>query len=124
MRGTVILLAALFWALLSTTALATTIVVKPDGTGDYPTIQEAIDGGGTSLRDNQYRQPDGGGGAFQGLLTVYGRAGGDCPRCATRRRRSSRPGGPDEHPASGVRIAPPHRAPGRRALQRALHRRR
>ena len=44
-------------------------------------LSEAIEGGGTSLRDNQYRRPDGGGGAYQDLLAVYGRAGSDCARC-------------------------------------------
>jgi formamidopyrimidine-DNA glycosylase len=44
-------------------------------------LTEAIDGGGTSLRDNQYRQPDGDGGAYQDLLAVYGRAGQSCLHC-------------------------------------------
>jgi len=44
-------------------------------------LQEAIEGCGTSLRDYQYRQPDGAMGEFQVLLAVYGRAGEDCPRC-------------------------------------------
>lgn len=44
-------------------------------------LQDAIEGGGTSLQDNQYRQPDGGGGAYQNLLAVYGREGDACPRC-------------------------------------------
>jgi formamidopyrimidine-DNA glycosylase len=43
----------------------------------------AIGEGGTSLRDNQYRQPDGEGGAYQDLLAVYGRAGQGCLRCGT-----------------------------------------
>jgi formamidopyrimidine-DNA glycosylase len=49
--------------------------------GIVSVLSEAIGGGGTSLRDNQYRQPDGQGGTFQTLLAVYGRAGCDCPRC-------------------------------------------
>ena len=44
-------------------------------------LAEAIGEGGTSLSDNQYRQPDGAGGAYQSLLAVYGRAGQDCLRC-------------------------------------------
>jgi formamidopyrimidine-DNA glycosylase len=51
--------------------------------GIVSVLVEAIEGGGTSLRDNQYRQPDGGAGAYQDLLAVYGRSGGDCPRCGT-----------------------------------------
>jgi formamidopyrimidine-DNA glycosylase len=49
--------------------------------GIVTVLTEAIEGGGTSLRDNQYRQPDGAAGAYQDLLAVYGRAGRDCPRC-------------------------------------------
>jgi formamidopyrimidine-DNA glycosylase len=49
--------------------------------GIVSVLEEALEEGGTSLRDNQYRQPDGGAGAYQDLLAVYGRAGGDCPRC-------------------------------------------
>jgi formamidopyrimidine-DNA glycosylase len=49
--------------------------------GIVSVLGEAIDGGGTSLRDQQYRQPDGDTGAYQDLLAVYGRAGGECPRC-------------------------------------------
>ncbi len=49
--------------------------------GIVSVLTEAIEGGGTSLRDNQYRQPDGGGGAYQTLLAVYGRAGQACLRC-------------------------------------------
>lgn len=49
--------------------------------GIVSVLDEAIGGGGTSLRDNQYRQPDGGAGAYQDLLAVYGREGRDCPRC-------------------------------------------
>jgi formamidopyrimidine-DNA glycosylase len=49
--------------------------------GIVSVLREAIAGGGTSLRDNQYRQPDGDTGAYQHLLAVYGRAGQDCPRC-------------------------------------------
>jgi formamidopyrimidine-DNA glycosylase len=44
-------------------------------------LTQAIDQEGTSLRDNQYRQPDGTTGGFQDLLAVYGRAGQSCPRC-------------------------------------------
>ena len=37
-------LAAIFLLLLvSSAATATTYVIRPDGTGDYPTIQAAID---------------------------------------------------------------------------------
>jgi len=46
-------------------------------------LTAAIGEGGTSLSDNQYRQPDGGGGAYQDLLAVYGRAGQGCLRCDT-----------------------------------------
>jgi formamidopyrimidine-DNA glycosylase len=49
--------------------------------GIVSVLGEAIDGGGTSLRDQQYRQPDGGAGAYQDLLAVYGRVGGECLRC-------------------------------------------
>jgi formamidopyrimidine-DNA glycosylase len=44
-------------------------------------LRQAIGEGGTSLRDNQYRQPDGAGGGYQELLAVYGRDGNPCPRC-------------------------------------------
>jgi len=50
-------------------------------------LREAIEGGGTSLRDNQYRQPDGEAGGYQELLAVYGRAGGACPRCGSEIQR-------------------------------------
>jgi formamidopyrimidine-DNA glycosylase len=46
-------------------------------------LTQAIDQEGTSLRDNQYRQPDGTAGGFQDVLAVYGRAGQSCPRCGT-----------------------------------------
>ena len=49
--------------------------------GIVSVLREAIADGGTSLRDNQYRQPDGDTGAYQHLLAVYGRAEQDCPRC-------------------------------------------
>jgi formamidopyrimidine-DNA glycosylase len=49
--------------------------------GIVSVLTEAIEGGGSSLRDKQYRQPDGGPGAYQDLLAVYGRAGQNCPRC-------------------------------------------
>lgn len=49
--------------------------------GIVSVLQEAIEGGGTSLRDQQYRQPDGSSGAHQDALDVYGRAGQNCPRC-------------------------------------------
>jgi formamidopyrimidine-DNA glycosylase len=49
--------------------------------GIVSVLREAIGGGGSSLRDNQYRQPDGETGAYQALLAVYGRVGRDCPRC-------------------------------------------
>jgi formamidopyrimidine-DNA glycosylase len=50
-------------------------------------LREAIEGGGTSLRDNQYRQPDGEAGGYQELLAVYGRTGGACPRCGSEIQR-------------------------------------
>ena len=46
-------------------------------------LTEAIGEGGTSLSDKQYRQPDGGVGAYQNQLAVYGRAGQGCLRCDT-----------------------------------------
>ncbi len=46
-------------------------------------LREAIEGGGTSLPDEQYRQPDGSSGAHQDALDVYGRTGQACPRCHT-----------------------------------------
>jgi formamidopyrimidine-DNA glycosylase len=49
--------------------------------GIVSVLREAIADGGTSLRDNQYRQPDGEAGAYQDLLAIYGRAGRNCPRC-------------------------------------------
>jgi formamidopyrimidine-DNA glycosylase len=49
--------------------------------GIVSVLCEAIKHGGTSLRDQQYVQPDGGPGAYQDLLAVYGRAGQNCPRC-------------------------------------------
>lgn len=49
--------------------------------GIVKVLTAAIGEGGTSLRDNQYRQPDGEGGAYQDLLAVYGRAGQGCLRC-------------------------------------------
>jgi formamidopyrimidine-DNA glycosylase len=49
--------------------------------GIVSVLCEALEEGGTSLRDYQYRQPDGDAGAYQDLLAIYGRAGGDCPRC-------------------------------------------
>ncbi len=49
--------------------------------GIVSVLREAIDGGGTSLRDQQYRQPDGSSGAHQNALDVYGRTGQACPRC-------------------------------------------
>lgn len=56
--------------------------------GIVSVLHEALEGGGTSLRDNQYRQPDGSVGAHQELLAVYGQAGRDCPRrCGARMER-------------------------------------
>jgi formamidopyrimidine-DNA glycosylase len=49
--------------------------------GIVSVLTEAIEGGGSSLPDKQYRQPDGEPGAYQDLLAVYGRAGQNCPRC-------------------------------------------
>jgi formamidopyrimidine-DNA glycosylase len=49
--------------------------------GIVSVLREAIVDGGTSLRDSQYRQPDGKAGAYQELLAIYGRAGRNCPRC-------------------------------------------
>jgi formamidopyrimidine-DNA glycosylase len=46
-------------------------------------LHQALAEGGTSLRDNQYRMPDGSTGAYQELLSVYGRVGQPCPRCHT-----------------------------------------
>ncbi len=43
------------------------------------TLEEAIDAGGSSLRD--YVQPDGGLGYFQHAWKVYGREGEPCERC-------------------------------------------
>jgi len=45
-------------------------------------LREALEDGGTSLSDNQYRRPDGRTGAHQATLAVYGRAGQACPRCS------------------------------------------
>lgn len=42
-------------------------------------LQEAIDQGGTTLRD--YATPDGNAGYFKVELNVYGRAGEPCPQC-------------------------------------------
>lgn len=44
-------------------------------------LSEAIDGGGTTLRD--YRDADGGAGTHQDRLACYGRAGHACRRCGT-----------------------------------------
>jgi formamidopyrimidine-DNA glycosylase len=44
-------------------------------------LQAAIDGGGTTLADSAYRQPDGRSGEFYDLLAVYGREGQPCVRC-------------------------------------------
>ncbi|MDR3157747.1 MAG: bifunctional DNA-formamidopyrimidine glycosylase/DNA-(apurinic or apyrimidinic site) lyase [Zoogloeaceae bacterium] len=44
------------------------------------TLQEAIEAGGSSVRD--YVHSDGGAGSFQLRCAVYGRAGQTCPRCA------------------------------------------
>ncbi len=49
--------------------------------GIVSVLCEALEEGGTSLRDNQYRQPDGDAGAYQDLLAIYGRAGQGCLRC-------------------------------------------
>ncbi|MDR3351973.1 MAG: bifunctional DNA-formamidopyrimidine glycosylase/DNA-(apurinic or apyrimidinic site) lyase [Zoogloeaceae bacterium] len=45
------------------------------------TLREAIDAGGSSVRD--YVHSDGGAGSFQLRCAVYGRAGQACPRCGT-----------------------------------------
>ncbi|MHB8345817.1 MAG: bifunctional DNA-formamidopyrimidine glycosylase/DNA-(apurinic or apyrimidinic site) lyase [Acidiferrobacterales bacterium] len=45
------------------------------------TLTDAIDAGGTTLRD--FRNADGRPGYFQTVLAVYGQAGKPCPRCAT-----------------------------------------
>lgn len=42
-------------------------------------LRDAIEAGGTSLRD--YRRPGGDAGRFQRRLRVYGRQGTPCPRC-------------------------------------------
>lgn len=44
-------------------------------------LREAIDQGGTTLRD--YATPDGNAGYFKVKLNVYGRAGESCPKCDT-----------------------------------------
>ncbi|MCX7682050.1 MAG: bifunctional DNA-formamidopyrimidine glycosylase/DNA-(apurinic or apyrimidinic site) lyase [Anaerolineae bacterium] len=44
-------------------------------------LSEAIAGGGTTLADQSYRQPDGRQGDFAAALAVYRRAGRPCPRC-------------------------------------------
>jgi formamidopyrimidine-DNA glycosylase len=44
-------------------------------------LQAAINGGGTTLADSAYRQPDGRQGEFYDLLAVYGREGQPCVRC-------------------------------------------
>jgi formamidopyrimidine-DNA glycosylase len=49
--------------------------------GIVSVLWEAIEGRGTSLRDQQYVQPDGSAGAHQDSLAVYGGRGRDCPRC-------------------------------------------
>jgi len=49
------------------------------------TLQEAIEAGGSSLRD--YVHSDGGAGSFQLRCAVYGRDGLPCPRCKTVIRR-------------------------------------
>lgn len=49
-------------------------------------LREAIDHGGTTLRD--YRTVDGGTGQNQRRLDCYGRAGEPCHRCGTELRRS------------------------------------
>jgi formamidopyrimidine-DNA glycosylase len=50
------------------------------------TLEEAIEAGGSSLRD--YVHSDGGAGSFQLRCAVYGRAGLPCPRCQTAIRRA------------------------------------
>jgi formamidopyrimidine-DNA glycosylase len=45
------------------------------------TLEEAIDAGGSSVRD--YVHSDGGAGSFQLSCAVYGRAGQPCPVCGT-----------------------------------------
>lgn len=44
-------------------------------------IGHATDEGGSSLRDERYRDVFGDLGRFQRYLAVYGRTGADCPRC-------------------------------------------
>lgn len=50
---------AILWILAALPATAATIVVGPDGSGDYPTIQEAVDaavpGDVIELEDGTYR---------------------------------------------------------------------
>ena len=48
-------------------------------------LREAIDAGGTSIRD--YRDGRGERGAFQGQIRIYGRAGAPCVACETTVRR-------------------------------------
>ncbi len=46
-------------------------------------LSEAIAGGGTTLADQSYRQPDGRPGEFADALAVYGKAGQPCLHCGT-----------------------------------------
>ncbi len=50
-------------------------------------LKEAIAAGGSTLKDQSYRRPDGAIGYFQVRLSVYGRAGEPCPVCGTPIRR-------------------------------------
>jgi formamidopyrimidine-DNA glycosylase len=53
-------------------------------------LLEAIDAGGSSLRD--YRRADGELGYFQHAFAVYGRTGAPCPRCGSRIARTPQGG--------------------------------
>jgi formamidopyrimidine-DNA glycosylase len=50
-----------------------------DAIGDV--ISQAVEAGGSSLKDERYRDVFGDLGRFQGRLCVYGREGEECPRC-------------------------------------------
>jgi formamidopyrimidine-DNA glycosylase len=51
-------------------------------------LEDGLAHGGTSLDDLAYLLPDGRAGEFLGRLSVYGRTGQGCPRCATPIRRA------------------------------------
>lgn len=51
-------------------------------------LEEAIQAGGSTLKDQSYRRPDDRIGYFQLKLSVYGREGEPCPVCGTPIRRT------------------------------------